>query len=75
MPDQLIGRGIAVVNTGIMISISLMQTVVGIIINFSAGPGLTPDTESCQLVFVFLAVMAFTSFLIYASVDDPPPRN
>ena len=74
MPDRLIGRGIAVVNTGIMISIALMQTAVGIIINFSAGPGLAPDAESYQLVFSFLAVMAFASFLIYASVDDQPPR-
>ena len=74
MPDRLIGRGIAVVNTGIMISIALMQTAVGIIINISAGPGLAPDAESYKLVFSFLAVMAFASFLIYASVDDQPPR-
>ena len=74
MPDRLIGRGIAVENTGIMISIALMQTAVGIIINFSAAPGLAPDAESYHLVFSFLAVMAFASFLIYASVDDQPPR-
>ena len=75
MPDRLMGRGIAVVNTGIMISIALMQTAVGAIINFSAGPELTPDAESYRLAFAFLAVMAVASFLIYAHVDDQPPRG
>ena len=75
MPDRLMGRGIAVVNTGIIISIALMQTAVGAIINFSAGPELTPDAESYRLAFAFLAVMAVASFLIYAQVDDRPPRG
>ena len=69
------GRGIAVVNTGIMISIALMQTAVGTIINLKAGPDLTPDAESYRLAFAFLAVMAAASFLIYTRVDDRPPRG
>ena len=52
-----------------------MQTAVGTIINFKAGPDLTPDAESYRLAFAFLAVMAATSFLIYTRVDDRPPRG
>lgn len=73
MPDRLIGRGVAVVNTGVMISIALMQTAVGAVIGLGAGD--VPDAGNYRLAFGFLAVMAFVSFMIYTRVEDRPPRG
>lgn len=75
MPDRLIGRGIAVVNTGVMIAIALMQTAVGTVISVSADTYGISDAGSYRLAFGFLAFMAFISFLIYTRVEDRPPRG
>jgi len=75
MPDRLMGRGIAVVNTGIMIAIALMQTAVGTVISILTPVGQAVSADSYRIAFAFLAFMAFLSFILYIRVEDRRPRD
>ena len=71
MPDHLMGRGLTVVNTGIMISIAVMQTAVGWVIGVHGAA----DADSYRTAFIFIAVMAALSFVIYSRAEDRKPRS
>lgn len=75
MPEHLIGRGIAVVNTGILIAIAAMQTAVGAVIGLTTPAGTAVSAGGYRLAFAFLACMALMSFLLYSQVDDRRPRD
>ena len=71
MPAHLIGRGMTTVNTGVMISIALMQVAIGGII---AGTASWLDlADAYRSAFGFVAVMAVVTFLIYRRVPDIKP--
>ncbi len=75
VPEHLVGRGMTTVNTGVMISIALMQIAVGAII------GAFPDADGqatgfgYRAAFWFIAVMAFVTFLAYLRVPDRRPGD
>jgi len=75
VPDHLIGRGLSTVNTGIMISIALMQMAVGGLIGNVAVTATGGSSEmGYRAAFGFIAVMALVTFAIYLRVRDCPPR-
>ncbi|MDP6708283.1 MAG: MFS transporter, partial [Alphaproteobacteria bacterium] len=76
VPDHLVGRGLTTVNTGVMVSIALMQTAVGTIIGSVATTAAGGATaEGYRAAFGFIAVMAFLALLVYARVEDRKPRG
>jgi predicted MFS family arabinose efflux permease len=76
VPDRLVGRGIATVNTGVMVSVALMQVAIGALIGSVAS---TADgqasPEGYRVAFGFIAVMAVITILIYATTPDRKPRG
>ena len=76
VPEDLVGRGMTTVNTGIMVSIALMQLGVGAVIA-RAHTVLNGDFPemSYRMAFAFFAAMAFVSTLCYLQVRDRPPRS
>ena len=72
VPDHLAGRGLTVVNTGIMLSIALMQLAVGAVIGW-AGDATDPAL-AYRTAFGFIAFMATLSLANYLRVPDRPPR-
>ena len=69
VPDHLVGRGLTTVNTGIMVSIALMQITIGALIGTASG------AEGYRLAFGFIAMMALVTILIYSRVPDCKPRT
>jgi len=75
VPEHLVGRGMATVNMGIMVSIALMQLGVGAVIARAQTVlnGEYPEL-SYRMAFAFFAMMALLSTLCYLQVHDRPPR-
>ena len=73
-------RGIIIalttVNTGIMVSIALMQITIGALIGTASTAATGAATaEGYRLAFGFIAVMALVTILIYSRVPDCKPRT
>jgi predicted MFS family arabinose efflux permease len=75
MPAHLIGRGMTTVNTGVMVSIALMQIAVGAIIGTTSIEGEAVDDGSYRLAFGFMALMAVVTWFCYFRVKDCPPSD
>lgn len=75
VPDRLIGRGLTVVNTGVMVSIALMQIAIGALIGLFPSADGQATAEGYRLAFGFVGVMAVVTFLIYRGTEDRPPRG
>ena len=76
VPDHLVGRGLTTVNTGIMVSIALMQITIGALIGTASTAATGAATaEGYRLAFGFIAVMALVTILIYSRVPDCKPRT
>lgn len=75
VPDRLIGRGLTVVNTGVMVSIALMQMAVGALIGLFPSADGQATADGYRLAFAFVGAMAVVTFLIYRSTEDRPPRG
>jgi predicted MFS family arabinose efflux permease len=75
VPDHLIGRGITVVNTGVMVSVALMQLAVGGIIGLFPAEAGQAAPDGYRLAFGFVAAMAVFTFLTYRGAEDRPPRG
>ena len=75
MPPHLIGRGLTLVNTGMILSAGLMQIIVGVIIDATTIDGSQSTETSYQFAFGFIALMAAASWLIYARVEDRVPSD
>ena len=75
VPDHLIGRGLTVVNTGVMISIAAMQIAVGALIGLSPAESGQATAEGYRLAFGFVGLMALVTVLIYSGTEDRRPRG
>ncbi len=74
VPDHLVGRGLTTVNTGVMVSIALMQVAVGTIIGaVSPSPEGQATAEGYRAAFGFISCMALVTCLIYSRVRDAKP--
>lgn len=75
VPTDLVGRGIAAANMGIMSAIALMQLVFGWVIGaFPAEAGVPPET-AYRAGFAVQAAVGLVAILIYAPVRDAKPRG
>ena len=74
VPDRLIGRGLTVVNTGVMVSIALMQMAIGGIIGLFPGESGQASPQGYRLAFGFVCIMAALTLAIYSRTEDRPPR-
>lgn len=75
VPDRLIGRGLTVVNTGVMVSIALMQIAIGALIGLFPAADGQAAAEGYRLAFGFVCVMALVTLAIYRGTEDRPPRG
>lgn len=74
VPEHQAGRGLAVVNTGIMVAIAVMQLAVGGVMSVtsvaSASGLLVATAQSYQAAFGFISVMALLSLALYSRAGD-----
>lgn len=75
-PDRLIGRGMATINTSVMLGVACMQTLSGIIVG--AFPPLASGARSevaYQALFGVLTLVLLTAMSIYALSKDVKPSE
>ncbi len=73
VPSDLIGRGVAVTNMGVMSAIAVSQLVFGWIVGqFASVEGVPPEV-AYRAAFAALAAMSLIAILIYAPVRDSRP--
>ncbi len=70
VPSELIGRGVAVTNMGIMSAIAVSQLVFGWIVGLFPFENNVPPELAYQTAFAALAGMTGLSIIIYAPVRD-----
>jgi predicted MFS family arabinose efflux permease len=75
-PDRLIGRGIATMNTGVMLGVACMQTLSGVILG-----GFEPLADGARSelayrsLFGFMAVVLVVAVSVYSRVADVRPSD
>ena len=75
VPPQLLGRGVAVANMGMMSGVATMQFAFGWIVGlFPAAGGFQPE-EAYRAAFAVQALVALTALGIYAPIRDVRPRG
>ena len=75
-PDRLIGRGIATVNTSVMLGVACMQTVSGAIIGaFEVLPGGSRPEDAYRPLFGALVVVLIVAVAIYSRSHDVKPSD
>ena len=75
-PDRLIGRGMATMNTFVMLGVACMQTLSGIILG--AFPAIADGTRSelaYRSLFGVMCLVLLFSVIIYARVPDIRPSD
>jgi predicted MFS family arabinose efflux permease len=74
VPDHQAGRGLTVVNTGIMVAIALMQLAVGGVMSLTSVPSdnglLVATADSYRAAFGFISFMAVASLALYSRAAD-----
>jgi predicted MFS family arabinose efflux permease len=75
-PDHLIGRGMATMNTSVMLGVACMQTLSGIILGAFAplADGVRSET-AYRALFGFMVVVLVAATAIYARVPDRRPGD
>ena len=76
IPDRLIGRGMATINTAVMFGVACMQTLSGVILGLF--PPMDDGTRSelaYRGLFGFMAVVLLIAVSIYAQVADVRPSD
>jgi predicted MFS family arabinose efflux permease len=76
IPDRLIGRGIATINTAVMLGVACMQTLSGIIIGAfePLADGARSET-AYRALFAVLTVVLITAVAIYSRSRDVKPSE
>ena len=75
-PDRLIGRGIATINTAVMLGVACMQTLSGIIIGAFEPLADGARTETAyRALFGVLTVVLITAVAIYSRSQDVRPSD
>ena len=75
-PDHLIGRGMATMNTSVMLGVACMQSLSGVILGAFAPQADGSRTEiAYRSLFGFMAVVLLIACAIYARVADSKPSD
>ncbi|HEY0301168.1 MAG TPA: MFS transporter [Rhizomicrobium sp.] len=75
-PDRLIGRGVATVNTAVMLGVACMQTLSGIVIgSFEPLADGTRSESAYRALFAVLTVVLITAVAIYSRSQDIRPSD
>ena len=75
-PDRLIGRGIATMNTSVMLGVAVMQTVSGMILGaFEPLAGGARTEIAYRSLFAFLTVILICAVLSYSRSEDIKPSH
>ncbi len=76
IPDRLIGRGIATINTCVMFGVACMQTLSGIIIGaFERLPDGARSETAYRALFGVLTVVLITAVAVYSRSRDVRPSD
>src|SRR5262245_49554577 len=75
-PDRLIGRGIATMNTSVMLGVACMQTLSGMILGaFEPLAGGARSEIAYRSLFGFLTVILLIAVAIYSRSEDIKPSH
>ena len=75
-PDRLIGRGIATINTAVMLGVACMQTLSGIIVGgFEPLADGARSETAYRALFGVLTVVLITAVAIYSRSQDVKPSD
>jgi len=75
-PDRLIGRGIATINTAVMLGVACMQSLSGVVIGaFDPLPDGTRSETAYRALFAVLVVTLTTAVAIYSRSQDVKPSD
>jgi hypothetical protein len=76
IPDRLIGRGIATINTCVMFGVACMQTLSGLIIGaFERLPDGARSETAYRALFAVLTVVLVTAVAVYSRSRDVRPSE
>ncbi len=76
IPDRLIGRGIATINTSVMLGVACMQTLSGIIVGAFEPLADGARTETAyRALFAVLTVVLVVAVAIYSRSQDVKPSD
>jgi MFS family permease len=75
-PDRLIGRGIATINTSVMLGVACMQSLSGVIVGAFEPLADGARTETAyRALFGVLTVVLFVAVAIYSRSKDVKPSD
>jgi len=75
-PDRLIGRGMATINTAVMLGVACMQTLSGVIVGaFPPLPDGARTETAYRALFATLTVVLFTALCVYSRSRDVKPSD
>ena len=75
-PDRLIGRGMATINTAVMLGVACMQTLSGLIVGAFEPLADGARTETAyRALFAVLTVVLLTAVAIYSRSKDVKPSD
>jgi predicted MFS family arabinose efflux permease len=75
-PDRLIGRGMATMNTSVMLGVACMQTLSGIILGaFAPLADGARSEEAYRTLFGFMCVLLIVAVTIYSRAADVRPSE
>jgi MFS family permease len=75
VPPELVGRGVAITNMGIMTSIAVSQLLFGWIVGLYPASGGSSPELAYRTAFAALAILTLAAILIYAPIKDSKPRS
>jgi hypothetical protein len=76
IPDRLIGRGMATLNTAVMLGVACMQSLSGVILGaFEPLPGGGRSEAAYHALFGVLTVVLLTAVAIYSRAQDVRPSD
>ena len=75
-PDRLIGRGMATMNTSVMLGVACMQTLSGVILGlFAALPDGARPELAYRALFGFMCVVLLAALMVYGRSRDVKPSE
>ncbi|TAJ27680.1 MAG: MFS transporter [Reyranella sp.] len=75
-PDRLIGRGMATMNTSVMLGVACMQTLSGLILGaFTPLPDGARSEEAYRTLFGFMCVVLLAALTVYSRSADIRPSD
>lgn len=76
LPDRLIGRGMATINTSVMFGVACMQTLSGIIVGaFEPTAAGTRSELAYRALFGFMSIVLIIAVSIYSRTKDVKPSD